>query len=132
MTRHEARETAFIIIFEKGFLGDVSLGEIIDRAQESEFFDVNNYVVRTVKGVFENFEKIDEMIEKNLIGWSSKRISRVAGAILRLAVFEMMFSDEVPVGVAINEAVEIAKKYATSEDASYINGVLGAIAKSRQ
>lgn len=132
MTRHEARETAFIIIFEKGFLGDVSLGEIIDRAQESEFFDVNNYVVRTVKGVFENFEKIDEMIEKNLIGWSSKRISRVAGAILRLAVFEMMFSDEVPVGVAINEAVEIAKKYATSEDASYINGVLGAIAKSKQ
>lgn len=132
MTRHEARETAFIIIFEKGFLGDVSLGEIIDRAQESEFFDVNNYVVRTVKGVFENLENIDGMIEKNLIGWSSKRISRVAGAILRLAVFEMMFSDEVPVGVAINEAVEIAKKYATSEDASYINGVLGAIAKSKQ
>lgn len=132
MTRHEARETAFIIIFEKGFLGDVSLGEIIDRAQESEFFDVNNYVVRTVKGVFENSEKIEEMIEKNLIGWSSKRISRVAGAILKLAVYEMMLSDEVPVGVAINEAVEIAKKYATTEDASYINGVLGAIAKSKQ
>lgn len=132
MTRHEAREVAFIITFEKSFLEEVPLGDIIESAGESEFFEVNNYVIRTTKGVFENLAAIDETIENNLVGWSKKRISRVAAAIMRVAVFELLFSAEnVPVGVAINEAVEIAKKYASPEDASYINGVLGAIAKKK-
>lgn len=132
MTRHEAREVAFIITFEKSFLEETSIGDIIESAEESEFFEVNNYVIRTTKGVFENLDAIDETIEKNLVGWSKKRISRVAAAIMRVAVFELLFSEEnVPVGVAINEAVEIAKKYASPEDASYINGVLGAIAKKK-
>lgn len=130
MTRHEAREVAFIITFEKSFLSDLPLSEIIECAQESEFFEVNNYVLRTTKGIFENLEAIDETIGSNLVGWTAKRISRVASAIMRVAVYELLFSEEkIPVGVAINEAVEIAKKYATAEDASYINGVLGAIAK---
>ncbi len=132
MTRHEAREVAFIITFEKSFLKDSSISEVIESAEESEFFEVNNYVIRTTKGVFENLEAIDRTIEENLVGWSAKRISRVAAAIMRVAVFELLFAgEEVPVGVAINEAVEIAKKYASPEDASYINGVLGAIAKKK-
>ena len=132
MTRHEAREVAFIITFEKSFLKDSSISEVIESAEESEFFEVNNYVIRTTKGVFENLEAIDRTIEENLVGWSAKRISRVAAAIMRVAVFELLFAGkEVPVGVAINEAVEIAKKYASPEDASYINGVLGAIAKKK-
>ncbi len=132
MTRHEAREVAFIITFEKSFLKDSSISEVIESAEESEFFEVNNYVIRTAKGVFENLEAIDRTIEENLVGWSAKRISRVAAAIMRVAVFELLFAgEEVPVGVAINEAVEIAKKYASPEDASYINGVLGAIAKKK-
>lgn len=131
MTRHEAREVAFIITFEKSFLGETPLDEIIESAAESEFFDVNNFVIRTVKGIFENLDAIDGMIEKKLVGWSSNRLSRAAMAVMRVAVYELAFADEVPVGVAINEAVEIAKKYATVEDASYINGVLGAIAKEK-
>ena len=130
MTRHEAREVAVIITFEKSFLSDMPLSDIIECAQESEFFETNNYVIRTTKGIFENLEAIDETISKNLVGWSAKRISRVASAIMRLAVYELLFSEEkIPVGVVINEAVEIAKKYATADDASYINGVLGSIAK---
>ena len=132
MTRHEAREVAFIITFEKGFLGDTPIEEIIESAAESEFFDVNNYVIRTVKGIFGNLSAIDGAIEEKLVGWSAKRLSRAAMAVLRVAVYELLFSDEVPVGVAINEAVEIAKKYATEEDASYINGVLGSIAKEKK
>lgn len=131
MTRHEAREVAFIITFEKSFLGETPLDEIIESAAESEFFDVNNFVIRTVKGIFENLDAIDAMIEKKLVGWSSNRLSRAAMAVMRVAVYELAFAGEVPVGVAINEAVEIAKKYATVEDASYINGVLGAIAKDK-
>ncbi len=130
MTRHEAREVAFIITFEKSFLSDTPLGDIIESAQESEFFETNNYVIRTTKGIFENLEAIDETISRNLVGWSAKRISRVASAIMRLAVYELLFGEEkIPVGVVINEAVEIGKKYATADDASYINGVLGSIAK---
>lgn len=128
MTRHEAREVAFIIVFEKSFNEDAQIDEIIDYAAESEFFEVDKFVTRTVKKVFENIEEIDKTIEDNLVGWSAKRISKVARAVLRLACCELLFS-EVPVGVAINEAVEITKKYSVQEEASYINGVLGSISK---
>ena len=130
MTRHEAREVAFIIVFEKSFNEETEVDELIDYAAESEFFEVDKFVTETVKKVFDNIEMIDKTIEENLVGWSAKRISKVAKAVLRLACSEILFSD-VPVGVAINEAVEIAKKYSVQEEASYINGVLGSIARKK-
>ena len=131
MKRHEAREVAFIIIFEKSFQDETPLDEIIDSAAESEFFEVNHFVIRTVKDVFSNLPCIDETIERYLVGWSHARLSRVARAVLRLAVYEILFSD-VPDGVAINEAVEITKKYSEQKEASYINGVLGSVARAKQ
>jgi len=131
MKRHEAREVAFIIIFEKSFQDETPLDEIIDSASESEFFEVNHFVTRTVKDVFNNLPQIDETIERYLVGWSNARISRVARAILRLGVYEILFSD-VPDGVAINEAVEITKKYSEQKEASYINGVLGSVARAKE
>ena len=129
MTRHESRELAFILIFEKSFQTDISITELIDSAAELELFEQNDFAEGLAKKVYLRLEEIDTAINENLVGWSAKRISRVTRAILRLAVCEMLYSDDVPVGVAINEAVEIAKKYASQEDASYINGVLGTIAK---
>ena len=129
MTRHESRELAFILIFEKSFQADISITELIDSAAELELFEQNDFAESLAKKVYLNLEEIDGAIDDNLVGWSAKRISRVTRAILRLAVCEMLYSDDMPVGVAINEAVEIAKKYASQEDASYINGVLGSIAK---
>ena len=76
--------------------------------------------------VFEHLSGIDQTIDDNLVGWSASRISKVARAVLRLAVYEILFSD-VPDGVAINEAVEITKKYSAQDEASYVNGVLGTI-----
>lgn len=131
MKRHEAREVAFIIIFEKSFQDETPLDEIIDSAAESEFFEVNRFVTRTVKDVFDNLPKIDETIEQYLVGWTNTRISRVARAILRLGVYEILYSD-VPDGVAINEAVEITKKYSEQKEASYINGVLGSVARAKE
>ena len=125
MTRHEARELAFVLIFEKSFQEDLSIVELIENALELEIFPTNAFA----KKVFANLDEIDGLINENLVGWSAKRISRVARAILRLAVCELLYSENMPVGVAINEAVEIAKKYATTDDASYVNGVLGTIAK---
>ncbi len=131
MKRHEAREVAFIIIFEKSFQSETPLDEIIDSAAESEFFEVNQFVTRTVRSVFDHLTDIDGTIERYLVGWSKERLSRVARAVLRLAVYEILFSD-VPDGVAINEAVEITKKYSEQKEAAYINGVLGSVARAKQ
>ena len=129
MTRHESRELAFILIFEKSFQKDISVTELIDSAVELELFPHNEFAEGLAKKVYLNLDAIDAVIEENLVGWSAKRISKATKAILRLAVCEMLYSENMPVGDAINEAVEIAKKYASQEDASYINGVLGSIAK---
>ena len=128
MTRHESRELAFILVFEKGFQDEMSVIELIENALELELFPENAFAENLARKVCDNITDIDNIINENLVRWSAKRISRVSRAILRLAVCELMYTD-VPVGVAINEAVEIAKKYATDEDASYVNGVLGAVAK---
>ena len=129
MTRHESRELAFILIFEKSFQSELTVVELIESALELELFPTNTFAENLAKKVYENFEQIDEIIDKNLVGWSAKRISRVSRAIMRLSVCELLYSEDLPVGVIINEAVEISKKYATNEDASYVNGVLGSVAK---
>ncbi|MBO4468554.1 MAG: transcription antitermination factor NusB, partial [Clostridia bacterium] len=68
-------------------------------------------------------------ISTNAIGWSIGRISKTALAILRLAIFEMKYMEDIPVSVSINEAVELSKKYATKEDASFVNGILSTVSK---
>lgn len=129
MTRRESRELAFILVFEKSFQGDeVTIIELIENALELEVFPTNAFAENLARKVYDNLEEIDTAINDNLVGWSAKRISRVARAILRVAVAELLYSD-ILVGVAINEAIEITKKYATADDASYVNGVLGAFAK---
>ncbi len=128
ITRHEARELAFVIVFEKSFQDDVTIVELIENALEAEVFPTNAFAENLAKKVYENIEEIDALIDGNLIGWSSGRISRVSRAVMRIAVCEIAYLD-LPVGVAINEAVEIAKKYAGEQDASYINGVLGSVVK---
>ncbi len=129
MTRRESRELAFILVFEKSFQGDeVTIVELIENALELEIFPTNAFAENLARKVYDNLEEIDSAINENLVGWSAKRISRVARAILRVSVAELLYSD-VPIGVAINEAIEITKKYATKDDAAYVNGVLGAVAK---
>ena len=128
MTRKQAREEAFILIFEKEF-NDDSLEDILSLAEEVREIKADEYVKKVFFGTFENIEAIDDLISQNAIGWSKKRITKTALAILRLAIYEIKFFDEIPVSVSINEAVELAKKYATKEDASFINGILSTIAK---
>lgn len=128
MTRRESREVAFMVIFEKMFQSELTLDEIFEMAAETELFKTGAFAKGLAEGVFANVEKIDEIISENLVGWSLSRISKTSRAILRLAVFELKFTD-VPVGVAINEALEICKKYSTEADASFVNGVLASVTK---
>lgn len=128
MTRREARDSAFILIFEKeinGFDTDLNL----EIAEECDEIKINDYTKEVFCGVYDNLTAIDEIISKYSVSWNIKRISKVALAVLRLAIFEIKYLDSVPVSVSINEAVEIAKKYSTKEDSVFINGILSSVAK---
>lgn len=129
MTRKEAREEAFILVFEKEFSSD-SLEDILEIDMQVRDIKPNDYVKTVFFGVFENLQNIDNIISQNAVGWSINRISKTSLAILRLAIFEMKFMEDIPVSVSINEAVELAKKYATKEDASFVNGILATVSKS--
>ena len=129
MTRREAREQAFIIIFEKSF-NDSDTADLIAAARDCMDWEVDAFVDETAKRVFDRLEEIDGTISSHLkSGWSLARLPKVTLSLLRLAVCEMKYNDEIPDSVAINEAVELCKKYATAEDAAYLNGVLGAVAR---
>lgn len=130
MTRTEEREQAFVLIFEKSFNMDTSAEDILDYATEARLLEPTVFTVSLFKQVYEQLERIDAIIEKYAIGWKKERLSKVALSVLRLALCEILYVDSVPNGVSVNEAVELAKKYATAEDASFINGILGAFIRS--
>ena len=129
MSRRTERENTFIVIFESLF-NDVTVEDIIESAKETLDWEDNDYVLSTSNGVIDNAAEFDELINNNLKnGWTVNRLSKVTLALLRLAIYEMKYVSDVPASVAINEAVELCKKYATDADASLLNGVLGSISK---
>ena len=132
MTRKQAREQAFILIFEKS-INDNSIDEILNAAKECREFceDNDGYTLEVFNGVFNNLELIDKLISENLSNWSINRISKVSLAVLRLAVYEILFIDNIPEAVSIDEAIELCKKYSIPDDASYVNGVLGTIVRTK-
>lgn len=130
-SRSEARKDAFTLVFQLNQHSD-EINEIIyyllDEKPECE--DNLGYISAVVKGVNEKTEELDKTIEKFLrSNWTLKRIPKVAHAILRLAIFEMKYVEDVPVSVAINEAVEIAKTYGDEEEGKFVNGILASVAK---
>lgn len=129
MKRKQAREEAFILIFEKVFNSE-TVEEILETASEVRDLVPDDYIKTVFTGVYDNLETLDKIITDNSIGWSIGRISKTALSVLRLSLFEIKFMDDIPVSVSINEAVELCKKYATKDDASFVNGILSTVAKS--
>ena len=132
MTRKEARDQAFVLIFEKG-INNESVEDILEAAKECRNFleDEDGYTLKVFTGVFERQEEIDAIISKNLTGWTINRISKISLAVLRLAIFEIMYMDDIPDAVSVDEAVELCKTYSTQEDAAFVNGVLGTVVRSK-
>ena len=126
MNRKTARENAFILLFEGASKHDETAEEIFEKAVNFRALECDDYVKRVFFGVYENQKLIDESIEKCSVGWKKNRISIVSIAILRLAVFELMFIDEIPAKVSINEAIELTKKYEDEKAYAFVNGVLNA------
>lgn len=131
MTRREAREQAFVLLFEKTFNKDDSLQTIIENATEGRNIEVDPFAFQLASGWASRADAIDEQIEQHSTKWKMNRISRVALSILRLSVYELLFAEEIPDKVSINEAVELGKKFGTEEDSSFINGVLGAVERGK-
>ena len=130
VNRYKIREQAFILGFESLF-SDTDIDELADNAGDARDEFISDTAIERAKGVNENIEAIDEKISGNLRqGWKISRISKVSLAILRLALYEMIYDDSIPVSVSINEAVELTKKYSVEDDASFVNGVLGAVART--
>lgn len=131
MNRRKQRELIFLLLFENIFTGH-SLDELKEIKFLTEEFspeDFNDFVEKYFIEIQEKIPAIDELITKFSLKWGKERLSKVALAILRLAVYEMLYQDEIPTSVAINEAVELSKKYGADKEASFINGILGGLSR---
>ena len=129
MTRHQMREAAFLLTFERIFNTD-SIESVIETAKECETVEIDERVIAWVTGIDEKKAEIDARIEKHLKNWTLARISKVSLAVLRVAVYELLFVEDMETNVSISEAVKIAQDYSTKEDVSFVNGVLSGVAKS--
>lgn len=130
MKRSEMREQAFFLTFETLFDNLSQLDELVDLYSEN-VKPVSKYAREICAGTVDNREEFNEIINSFSKGWKVARLPKTTLAILYVAIYEMKFVDSVPDSVAINEAVELAKKYASSDDASYINGILGSLSRSK-
>lgn len=130
MNRIKEREQAFFLIFQNQFSA-ISDDDGISLYSEN-VEEVGEYAKEVYRGVLEHKDELDEIIASFSNGWKLNRIPKVNISILRLAVYEMKYNNDVPDSIAINEAVELAKKYSGKEDSAFINGILGAYSRSNE
>lgn len=136
MRRSEIRETLFKLLFRAEFNDVSELNE-----QFAFYFDIQkeidelvisdedkDYIINRENEIIAKLPEIDKLIGEKATGWTVDRMGKVDIAIIRLAVFEILFDADIPVGVSINEAVELAKKYGREESGSFVNGVLAKFA----
>lgn len=145
MTRGNARELAVHLIYGRSFTGEEP-EQVISTRMEKEYYEKLGeendvyadrpsraqlrYIDTVVTGVANREEELDALIQKYSIGWDISRISKLARCILRLAIYEIQFVDDVPAGVAVSEAVRIAKKYNDNDTGAFVNGILGSFVRS--
>ena len=158
MSRKKARELVLCLVFEKEYHKNQNCEKLYNDLFENygvaEMFDSfgeterqagqnqkrrdnlteadENYIKTTFAGVFEHIEQIDDIISGSAIGWEYSRISKISMAVLRVAVYELLYAGDIPASVAINEAVELSKRYDNPDAYTFINGVLGAVAKNNK
>ncbi len=133
MNRSELREQVFKLLFRVEFNSMEEMTEqeeIFVLSEDEDFLEKDTEYIRDkYERIAEKLPEIDEAINKETTGWSTSRIAKVDLAIIRLAVYEIKYDDTVPTGVAINEAVELAKKYGQDGSPAFINGVLAKFAQ---
>ena len=130
MARKQARGAAMKLVYEwsMGGSGENTLDELLEGTTFSKVD--KKYIDRIVGGVKSNKEAIDGVIADNAIDWKFDRMPKLDVAVLRVALYEMMFCEDIPISVSINEAVELVKTYGSEKSASFVNGLLGKHARS--
>ena len=145
MTRGNARELAVHLIYGRVFTGEEP-EQVVSIRLDKEYYEKLSgendvyadrpsraqlrYIDTVVAGVANREEELNDIIRKFSIGWDISRISKLARCILQLAIYEILFVEDVPTGVAVSEAVRIAKKYDGDDTGSFVNGILGSFARS--
>ena len=145
MTRGNARELAVHLIYSRNFTGEEPQ-QVVSARLDKEYYSCLSeenqvyierpsrpqiaYLDTVVAGVANREDALNEQIQKFSIGWDVSRISRLTRCIMQLAIFEILYLDDVPTGVAISEAVRLAKMYDGDDTGSFVNGILGSFARS--
>lgn len=147
MTRSAAREIAVHLIYAVQCTGEEAGTVLNERFEESYYEGLSGenevytekpdakqraYISAVVTGVTEHREELEALLAGYSIGWNVKRISRLARAVMELAMYEALYVEDVPMNVAINEAVKLAQKYEEPETVAFINGILGAFSRERR
>ncbi len=128
MNRRLARETVFKLLFEESFHCDRDAAELYETALTVQEIEDDDYVKAVFFGTLAEREKLDALIEKHSHGWKKSRISPVSLSILRLACYELLFREDIPYQVSINEALELVKRYDEEAARAFVNGILHAVA----
>ena len=146
MTRGNARELAIHLIYGREFTGEEPEAVVATRLEKDYYKQLSaendvyeerpsraqmNYIDTVVAGVANRAEELNDEIRKYSIGWDISRISRLTRAVMQLAIFEALYVDDVPVGVAVSEAVRLAKKYDGDDTGAFVNGILGSFARAQ-
>lgn len=133
MSRKTAREVTMKLVFAKMFDGECeeTYQEVLDKSgiKEAPTEEDICYSQEVLKGIEEHEAEIDALIDEIAIGWRIERMPKVDLSVLRIAIYEMVYRDDIPHGVSINEAVELAKQFGGERSSAYINGMLGTLAK---
>lgn len=138
MKRHDLREQVFRLLFRASFHSpeDMEGQKMLfakdlpaEDTKEALDEDTVKYVMERCSRIQEKIPEIDQIINDNTEGWDTDRMGKVELSLLRLAVFEVLFDEDIPVSVAINEAVEIAKNYGQESSGAFVNAILGKVAK---
>jgi len=125
MRRSEARELVLHVLYEREFVNT----PLVEMVSELELEDQGKYIEETLRGVLDHLGDLDKMIGHYAVGWRVERLAVLDRNILRLGLYELLHAPDIPAEVAINEAVELSKKYGTENAQSFINGILDKVWK---
>lgn len=133
MSRKKARDNAFKCVYQLEFYENNDISKILHYCYEENENSNEEilYIEHVLNGVCDKIDKIDNLILSNLKNWTLDRIARIDLAILRLAIYEIMYMQDIPEKVSVNEAVELAKEYGNSDSKSFVNGILAKILKDK-
>ena len=127
INRREARKAVFELLFETEFKQNEAREEIYALSVENREVENSPYIHSTYFGVCERLEELDELINRHANGWKTSRISKVSRSILRLATYEMLYCEDIPLNVSINEGIELCKEFDEEKAKAFVNGVLNGV-----